>query len=193
MSSNQKRIAIAALLLVLLTPLFYSLGEKIKRRPEFCISCHIDSPTPRHIKKQKSFVKNVPVDLAGFHKSKSKDFSCTDCHAGRTLSIKMQIAVLETYNTFLHFLAKRVEPQSMKAKLMPDDNCTVCHKGSAESPESFHGLKPHIPSVSVPCISCHFAHIAGRPDYNFIDTDKIKQACKRCHPNLSEAFTRVLK
>ncbi len=188
------KIGIAAFIFTAGLPLGFEVTERIKRSAGFCVSCHLDKQTPLHDEKHKDFVRSIPVNLAGAHRKKSiKKFHCNDCHTGHSLPLKLKVTYLETYNTFKQLFGASKEPKHLNVKLMPDDNCRACHSQIVSSPNSFHGLEQHRPSVPVQCIECHPSHPEGLKDYNFIVMERLLEACGKCHPGMSPTFRRILQ
>lgn len=187
------KIGIAILILAACLPLGYKVTERIKQLDGFCVSCHLDEQTPLHKEKHGAFVKTKPVNLAGAHKSNSaKKFYCNDCHTGRSLPLKLELAYLEIYNTLKYLLGTAKEPEHLNVKLMPDENCNACHPHFVSSANSFHGLEQHRPPMPVQCIECHPAHPEGLEHYNFIVMDRLLKTCEKCHPGLSPTFKALI-
>jgi len=169
------------------------LSDSIKRRPDFCVSCHLANNKSLHEEKHKGFNKDISENLAGAHRLKGGEgFSCKDCHTGRSAGLILKIGWLEFSNTVYHFFGDPKEPKKLDPDLMPDANCVVCHANMDKGMETFHGMMAHKPKVKVFCVQCHVTHPAGRKGYYFIDIPTLLEACKICHPQLSPAFLRIL-
>jgi len=188
---NQQILYFVVFIVILVSGWF--VPDILKRNPEFCISCHLSRNEPLHKKKHEQFSGSVPVNLSGAHRRKAgKDFSCGDCHTGRRTHLLLRVKWLEFYNTVYYFFGNPKEPEKLDPELMPDENCEICHSEIKRDVGTFHGLSAHIPKVLVPCVRCHVSHPAGRKDYFFIEMQRLLNACKTCHPQLSPAFLKIL-
>ncbi len=183
-----KKTVIACVVPVVFAIALYGGSEALKGRPGFCVSCHLDGGTPLHAEKNRLFMQDPPVNLAGLHRNKLKEFGCTACHSGHSAEARLKVALEEMTNTFSYFFRKFEEPKKLDAAFMPDASCELCHKELPRKPNRFHGITAHQPKVKAPCMVCHVAHARGRADYYFIDDGKLLGACKKCHANIPGRF-----
>ena len=167
--------------------------HQLKKQDSFCVSCHLPSGKKLHGKKHERFMAHTPKDLAGAHKSKSKEpLTCSSCHRGDSITLSARILWREVYNTAAHFVSSTEEPKEMDGTLMPDGVCVSCHAlPVGERGKGYHGSDQHRPTVKRSCISCHPAHRDGAGKHT-LNREAVLKECASCHPNLSPAFLAVL-
>lgn len=162
--------------------------ETLKRDPAFCAACHLPDGTTLHAGKNRLFREPPPRDLAARHRAKQTGFSCNGCHEGGAIERRLAIRWEEVKNTAAYFLDNFKEPQRLEAGMMPDETCESCHQSIPAERSAFHGISAHRPKIKFPCIDCHAAHIAGDAAYHFINMEKLRKTCARCHPNIPGIF-----
>lgn len=162
--------------------------ETLKRDPAFCAACHLPDGATLHAAKNRLFREPPPRDLAAWHRAKKADFSCIECHGGRTFEQRLAIRREEAKNTAAYLLGNFKEPERLKAGMMPDDTCESCHPPIPAEHGTFHGISAHRPKIKFPCIDCHASHLTGDPAYYFITVEKMKKTCIHCHPNIPGTF-----
>lgn len=184
----KKKIPLLLAVLAGLAALPLIASETLKRDPAFCAACHLPDGTTLHAAKNRLFREQPPRDLAALHRAKQADFSCAGCHDGRTFGQRLAVRWEEAANTAAYFLGNYKEPERLKAGLMPDETCESCHHTLPTEHGTFHGITAHRPKIKFPCIDCHAAHAAGNPAYHYIDIERMKKTCARCHPNIPGTF-----
>ncbi|MBI5638510.1 MAG: hypothetical protein HZA03_11120 [Nitrospinae bacterium] len=186
---NKKILTAAALagLTAIASALLVTL-ETLKREPSFCSVCHLPDGVTLHAEKNRIFGERPPRDLAALHRARQAGFVCSECHEGRTFGRRLAIRWEEAKNTTAYFLGTFKEPERLKAGLMPDETCESCHQSLPIKRDAFHGITAHRPKIKSPCIDCHASHTAGDPAYHFLDRERVKKACARCHRNIPGTF-----
>ncbi len=194
---TQKEIYFLVALTFIAAPTIFLLSEKLKETTSFCIQCHAGGGKALHEEKYNAFTSENPSNMSAAHRAAGEKavrrFACSDCHTGRTFGLKVRVTSLEIYNTFYHLLAGGKEPKYLNPKLMPDSNCTFCHKPKTKGDrKSFHTTSAHMPAIKTACILCHQSHKEGDPEYYFINMQALLAECRSCHKSLSPAVLSIL-
>jgi predicted CXXCH cytochrome family protein len=91
-----------------------------------------------------------------------------------------------------YVLGRFEEPDGMAWPLW-DEDCTQCHPDfdpsevpAWQSPR-FHQLPVHNAALGVDCVECHGSHeTGGNADAYFLNADRVRSQCARCHPEFEE-------
>lgn len=180
-----KSIALAALSLVIFTALAMAISDKIIKRDNFCVSCHLPSGKPLHQAKMEMMTSKPPLSLAGVHfQNKKSPLGCPECHHGTNLTEQITVFWFQTKNTLLYFTGRFEEPRTLEAPVT-DRLCASCHHDLKVKAVEFkyHSFMSHDGLKQITCTTCHPAHSAPVEGGGFLDKDKILLACALCHKN----------
>ncbi len=69
---------------------------------------------------------------------------------------------------------------------LEEADCRKCHgefqikAGEFEAP-AFHDLALHNRALGVDCVECHLVHLPGDAKNYFLDSERTRTQCARCH------------
>ncbi len=186
-------LTIAAAAGIVLTPVAWTVSDRLEQDNDFCLGCHLAPGIRLHAAIGSDFEREPPASLASLHASVGVEagedggFRCIDCHGGASWAGRARVKLLAAKDAFWYATGRFTEPAAMAWPLW-DEDCLQCHEAFGGAPSQpwetprFHEVAMHNENLGVDCVECHRAHdSAVDPEAAFLRASWVQTQCARCH------------